>query len=110
MTIPKNREISGIARPYARALACGLPAIDLWLRAPPCPRRGQRRLGRRSGCSVVPNMDAGSAGCQNARGIGIASNDAPTIPAQVQGMTAADAIQGIRLLDRSGLDPAICAL
>jgi hypothetical protein len=23
-----------------------------------------------SGCSMVPNMDAGSAGCQNARGIG----------------------------------------
>ena len=44
-----------------------------------------------AGCSQVPNMDAGSAGCQNARGIGVASNDAPAILAKVQGLSAADA-------------------
>jgi len=45
-----------------------------------------------AGCSLVPNMDSGSAGCQNARGIGVASNDAPAILAQVQGMSAAEAM------------------
>jgi len=44
-----------------------------------------------AGCSQVPNMDAGSAGCQNARGIGVESNDAPAILAQVHGLSAADA-------------------
>jgi hypothetical protein len=44
-----------------------------------------------AGCSQVPNLDAGSAGCQNARGIGVASNDAPAVLAQVQGMSAAAA-------------------
>jgi hypothetical protein len=44
-----------------------------------------------AGCSMVPNMDAGSAGCQNAHGIGVASDDAPAILAQVPGMTAAQA-------------------
>jgi hypothetical protein len=29
-----------------------------------------------SGCSLVPNMDAGSAGCSNARGIGAPGADA----------------------------------
>ena len=42
-----------------------------------------------AGCSLVLNMDAGSAGCQNAHGIGVASDDAPAILAQVEGMTAA---------------------
>jgi hypothetical protein len=44
-----------------------------------------------AGCSQFPNMDAGSAGCQNARGIGIASNDAPAILDQVRGLSAAEA-------------------
>ena len=44
-----------------------------------------------AGCSMVPNMDAGGAGCQNASGIGVASDDAPEILAQVAGMTAAQA-------------------
>src|SRR6476660_9056225 len=44
-----------------------------------------------AGCSMVPNQDAGSSGCQNARGIGIASNSEPTILAQVKGMTALQA-------------------
>jgi hypothetical protein len=42
-------------------------------------------------CSLVPNMDAGSAGCQNAVGIGVASNDAPTVLSDVQGLSAAEA-------------------
>ena len=42
-------------------------------------------------CSQVPNMDVGSAGCQNARGIGVASNNAPAVLAQVQGLSAAEA-------------------
>jgi hypothetical protein len=44
-----------------------------------------------AGCSQVPNMDAGSAGCQNARGIGVASDDSPEILAQVEGLSAAEA-------------------
>ena len=44
-----------------------------------------------AGCSQVPNMDAGSAGCQNAQGIGEASDDAPAIIAQVEGLSAAEA-------------------
>ena len=44
-----------------------------------------------AGCSIVPNMDAGSAGCQNATGIGVASNDAPEVMAEVGGLSAADA-------------------
>jgi hypothetical protein len=47
-------------------------------------------------CSQVPNMDAGSAGCQNARGIGVASNDAPAILAQVRGLSAAEASTRMR--------------
>ena len=43
------------------------------------------------GCSAVPNMDAGSAGCQNAAGIGVESNDAPEVLAVVRGLSAADA-------------------
>ena len=31
-----------------------------------------------AGCSAVPNMDAGSAGCQNARGIGPPPREGPT--------------------------------
>lgn len=44
-----------------------------------------------SACSEVPNMDAGSAGCQNARGIGVASDNAPAVLAQVEGLSAAEA-------------------
>jgi hypothetical protein len=44
-----------------------------------------------AGCSMVPNMDAGSAGCQNAMGIGVASDDAPEVMAEVGGLSAADA-------------------
>ena len=40
---------------------------------------------------MVPNMDAGSAGCQNATGIGVASDDAPEVMAEVGSMSAADA-------------------
>ncbi len=43
------------------------------------------------GCSAIPNMDAGSAGCQNAVGIGSASNEAPEIMAEVRGLSATDA-------------------
>ncbi len=44
-----------------------------------------------AGCSMVPNMDAGSAGCQNTTGKGIASDYAPGVMAVVGGMSAADA-------------------
>jgi hypothetical protein len=44
-----------------------------------------------AGCSAIPNMDAGSAGCQNAVGIGQPSDTAPAILAQVKGMTALEA-------------------
>jgi hypothetical protein len=44
-----------------------------------------------AGCSQIPNMDAGSAGCQNARGIGVASNDAPAILTEVRGLSAVEA-------------------
>jgi hypothetical protein len=43
------------------------------------------------GCSAIPNMDEGSSGCQNARGIGVASDSEPAILAQVEGMTAMEA-------------------
>lgn len=43
------------------------------------------------GCSGMPNMDAGGAGCQNARGIGTASNHEPALLAMVEGKTALDA-------------------
>jgi hypothetical protein len=36
-----------------------------------------------AGCSMVPNMDAGSAGCQNAKGIGVGSDDAPEVMAEM---------------------------
>jgi len=49
-----------------------------------------------AGCSQVPNMDAGQAGCVNARGIGVPSNGGPSndesaIFAQVEGLSAAEA-------------------
>jgi hypothetical protein len=44
-----------------------------------------------AGCSQVPNMDAGSAGCQNAREIGVQSDDAPEVMAEVRGLSPADA-------------------
>ena len=50
-----------------------------------------------AGCSAVPNMDAGSAGCQNAVGIGTASDAEPGLLAMVEGMTAAEA--GARLAE-----------
>lgn len=33
-----------------------------------------------AGCSAVPNQDHGSAGCQNARGIGPSQGDVPIAP------------------------------
>jgi hypothetical protein len=47
---------------------------------------------------AVPNMDAGSAGCQNARGIGVASNDAPDVLAVVKGKTPTEAAIAMRAL------------
>jgi hypothetical protein len=44
-------------------------------------------------CSAVPNMDHGSAGCQNARGIGVASDHEPRLLARVADMSALDAGQ-----------------
>jgi len=52
-----------------------------------------------AGCSEFPNVDAGSAGCQNARGIGVPSNDindAPEILAQIKGLSAEDAAAKIK--------------
>lgn len=51
-----------------------------------------------AGCSAVPNMDAGSAGCQNARGIGIASNDAPSVLALVKDKSPVEAAVAMRAL------------
>jgi hypothetical protein len=46
-----------------------------------------------AGCSAVPNLDAGSAGCQNAHGIGPRPADPEA--AQVTDMEAAPQVHGL---------------
>ncbi len=47
---------------------------------------------------AMPNMDAGSAGCQNARGIGVPSNDAPDVLAAVKDKSPTEAAVAMRAL------------
>lgn len=49
------------------------------------------------GCSAVPNLDAGSAGCQNARGIGPRPADPAAL--QVTDMKAAPQMHGLTPAD-----------
>ena len=50
-----------------------------------------------AGCSAVPNMDAGSAGCQNARGIGPWPGSGPTDMAVMPDLHGKDPLEAGQL-------------